>query len=72
MWWQGLVANTHVVVRTRAGSKGSGQLHTHSQQRGPWLLVCTTMAAGSHHGHMAVEAVDWGWARGMWVHSWRG
>lgn len=49
-----------------------GQLQTHLQLQGPWLLVCTNVAAGSHQGCMAVEAVEGIWAKGLLVHGWRG
>lgn len=67
----GVIANTHGVVRTRAGSKGQGRLCMHWHLQGPGLAVCTAMAAGSHHQHVAVEPT-WDWAKGTQVHIWRG
>lgn len=64
----GLVANVHVVVGAKAGSKGRGQLLVHWQLRRPWLSACVTVAAGSCHGHTAVEGDDGGWAQSMQVH----
>ena len=45
--WYGLAADTHIVVKARASSRHEGQLKEHLQLQGPWLLMCTTMAAGS-------------------------
>ena len=54
--------------RAKAGSKGWGQLLVYGQLQRPWLLACTTMAAGSYRGLMAMEAGDGDWARGMQAH----
>lgn len=53
----------------KAASKDWGQLLVPGQLQRPWLLACTTMAAGSYRGLMAVEAGDGDQARGMQVHQ---
>ena len=53
----------------KAARKGWGQLLVPGQLQRPWLLACTTVAAGSYHGLVAVEAGDGDRARGMQVHQ---
>lgn len=48
----------------RAVIKGWSQLKAQWQLWGPWLLVCTTVAARSHYRQMAMEAGDGHHARG--------
>lgn len=54
-------------MEARAVSRGWGLLG--SWWGGPWLLACTTVAAGSDHGCMAGEVSFWSQARSMEVHS---
>ena len=49
--------NTHVAMGARADVKASANGRcTDSFGGGSWLLVCTTVTAGSCHGHVALEA----------------
>ena len=61
-------SENNLFLKMVAGSKGWGQLLVYGQLQRPWLLACTTMAAGSYRGLMAMEAGDGDWARGMQAH----
>lgn len=60
----GPVANIHVVMGSKVSSKHQGQLWVQWQFQGPWLSLCATEAAGSHHCYMAME-VDVGSQAGV-------
>lgn len=80
--YRGPAAGIYVVVRTscryicsdggQGRQQGLGPTMDSLTAVGRQLLLCTTMAAGSCHGCMAVKASDGGWARGMQMSSWRG
>lgn len=63
---------TRAVMGSRAWSKGQSQLWADWQLQGPWQLVYTAVAAGSHQGLVAVAAGDGNWTRGVLLYSWRG
>lgn len=52
VWWQGLLANTHILL---AGSKGWGQLQEHWQLLQLWLSAFTTVTGGSCCTHRTVK-----------------
>ena len=68
----GAVVDTHIVVGSRASSKGQGQLQVHWVLWGPLSLACTFVAAGSHKGHATVEAGERSQGSDVQVRSWRG